>query len=287
MTETEQIIKDQFAKLPPDIQKAIGSIDLHKTLQQVTEKNRLHIDQADHLQTNTLLVLLGLEPLSRFVESLESDLGINTAVANAIASDVNRLIFSSIRDSLHAISEKIKEQEAIVFAPDELDEEIPEENLTDGKKGDNNTADGASNNETLNKEDILAGIENPTPVSPTPPKLSGAGPTSQELGVANLSNIEIGAQEKDVINHSLPEIRPTTHLPTIQKAVQQNDVKQNHSTVVTGVSLAKTSNTQNSLNGIVRNPQATIETKESLPGIKQVSIDPKAVKHDPYREPII
>lgn len=263
MTETEKIIKEQFAKLPADIQKAIGSINLRETLQEVVVKNHLHIDQGNTLQTNTLLVLLGLEPLVDYVQSLEKDLGISSEQANAVAADVNRLIFSSIRDSLHKISQEIKEQEEIA-----LEVTSPGEGVANNSQ---------EETEDLNKEDILAGIENPAPVSPKKVTIETATDTIRPVA------------EKDVVGGEVvtggalaPQIRQSPALVPVMTAP-----KQSITTQITGIPIDKNSlSNKNSLTQIMRAPQTTIETKESLPGIKQIEIEATAKKIDPYREPI-
>ena len=71
MADIEQIIKEQLTKLPDDVKKAISSVDLRDKIKKIAEKNRLHIDQAGDLETETVLVMLGLEPTDDYKRNIK------------------------------------------------------------------------------------------------------------------------------------------------------------------------------------------------------------------------
>ena len=58
MDETREIIKEQFKKLPKDVQEAILSSNVPEKLDGITKKNRLHIDQAGKLEMEVFLTIL-------------------------------------------------------------------------------------------------------------------------------------------------------------------------------------------------------------------------------------
>ncbi len=109
---TEQIIQERLKVLPQDIKQAITKTNLANKFANIAEKHGLHIDQNGNLQTETLLVMLGLEPTSDFVENLRQSLDISLNEARSIADDVNKEIFYSIRTSLEKI--QLEEEEAEV-----------------------------------------------------------------------------------------------------------------------------------------------------------------------------
>jgi hypothetical protein len=105
MANTEQIIKEQLVKLPEDVRKAISSVDLRDKIKKIAEKHHLHIDQAGDLETETVLVMLGLEPTDDYKRNIKKALQISDTPAHAITFDVNKEIFMPIRESLKKAQE--------------------------------------------------------------------------------------------------------------------------------------------------------------------------------------
>ena len=102
--DTQKIITNQLAKLPANVRNAIISADYRTKLQTITKDNKLMIDQAGKLEMETLLVMLGLEPLDDYTDNLVNNASLSRNQAIAIAHDVNELIFKNIRESLKKIN---------------------------------------------------------------------------------------------------------------------------------------------------------------------------------------
>ena len=109
--DIQQVIKERYAQLPPDLQRAIKSADLAEKFARIADKHSLHIDQNGSLQTETILVMLGLEPASDYVGNLEKELNISGREAQAIAEDVNTEILNAIKSSLRTLEEKEEQEE--------------------------------------------------------------------------------------------------------------------------------------------------------------------------------
>lgn len=109
MNDTKEILKNQFKKLPKDIQDAILAVDLGSKMQVITKKNNLHIDQAEILENETVFVLLGLEHPSDLVANIAKHVDVSEEKAEAITEDLNRDIFLKIRESLKKIFEEKNE----------------------------------------------------------------------------------------------------------------------------------------------------------------------------------
>ncbi|MDP3726088.1 MAG: hypothetical protein Q8R36_02730 [bacterium] len=112
-SDTQKIIQEQFKVLPKDVQSAILAVDLRKKLQTITEKHRLHLDQAGVLETETLFIMLGLEHPKDYIANITRELHIDAEHAKKIAVDINEQIFRPIRESLkkiHNIGEESGEQ---------------------------------------------------------------------------------------------------------------------------------------------------------------------------------
>ncbi len=104
-------LQETFQSLPKELQEAISAADLPRKLEAVTKDNKLMIDQAGKVQNETVLVLLGLEPLENYVDNLVKNVGLSKETAEAVANDVNELIFKNVRKTLEKISEEDKTAE--------------------------------------------------------------------------------------------------------------------------------------------------------------------------------
>lgn len=103
--DIQEIIKNRYQQLPADIKEAIRSNDLAGKFSAIAEKHGLHIDQNGALQTETLLVMLGLEPTVDYVNNIQRNLDVSRNEALSIAEDVNNEILNSIKNSLRTMQE--------------------------------------------------------------------------------------------------------------------------------------------------------------------------------------
>ena len=171
-------LKKQFEKLPADIQQAILDSDLSEKLQQITKKNKLMIDQAGGLQTETILVLLGLQPLGDYINNIKENVGLSDEVAKEIAKDVDALIFKDIRESL-------KEINSVFSSPDDT---IEEKNVAD----------------PLKRESLISGIENPGSIKETEESVSVSSLKSNS-GIENKTETFLkGIELKKEISSEIP-----------------------------------------------------------------------------------
>lgn len=110
--DIQQIIKDRYKELPEDIQQAIKNTNLAEKFMVIANKHSLRIDQNGSLQTETLLVMLGLEPSEDYVDNVQKALEVSRNEAQSIAEDVNKEILGSIRSTIQSIEEKQEKQES-------------------------------------------------------------------------------------------------------------------------------------------------------------------------------
>ncbi len=122
---TTQDLQKQFSALPPEVQRAITDADLSAKLQEIVKNNKLLIDQAAGLETATMLVLFGLEPLENYTQSLMKNVGLSSIQASVVSHDVNETIFKSVRDFLKQINSETAEAEASEKITDENKENEP------------------------------------------------------------------------------------------------------------------------------------------------------------------
>jgi hypothetical protein len=128
MAETHSVeeAKQKFEKLPAEIKKLLYSEEMAIILQKVGEKNQLHVDQVDALYTETGQVMLGFATTQEFVEDIVDILKVDSVKANAIAKDINDMLFIKIRDAMkQPVSVPRPSEQVVPATPAPLSSVIP------------------------------------------------------------------------------------------------------------------------------------------------------------------
>jgi hypothetical protein len=156
---SDEQVKERFDNLPNDIKTAITSVDFAKTLQFIGEENNLHYDKLDILFEEVGFVMLGFKSVKDFANTLSSRLGMQMSEILPVVKGVDELIFKPIKESLEKNVETHEEKNEYTFIDkSEEDSHLPKmKDASDGELHENNTED-----EGLNRDDILKEIENPT-----------------------------------------------------------------------------------------------------------------------------
>lgn len=94
----QNVYEEQLVELPAINQEALKSFDWQKKLFEIARKYGLHIDQTEDFWTETMLVLVGLEPADGYEGKLMTELAIAPADAVKITTDINAQIFGPIHD---------------------------------------------------------------------------------------------------------------------------------------------------------------------------------------------
>jgi hypothetical protein len=82
------------------VRDIISTIDTTGEIVKMKEKHNLMLDQISSLELETVLTMIGLEPAENFVSNLKETLEVDEEKANAIAFDINELIFDKIRKAM-------------------------------------------------------------------------------------------------------------------------------------------------------------------------------------------
>lgn len=246
--ETKKIIKDQMEILPDDVKKAILSVDYSTQLQEVVKRNHLLIDQAGSLETETTLTLLGIEPLSEYVENISRELSLPREKALIVAHDVDELIFKNIRESLQNMN----------------NEALAEEEEMEERKENTNT-------EVLNRENVMSGIENPK------------GIPEESISMSSLKSNSLNPEYPTESMTKGIEIRKEMSLeipPEAKLPVKSNSVDKKVEPLHQNTSPTKDI-VEEKLTNIVSVPteKVVVEENSKLPN--------KNAGHDPYRESIM
>lgn len=97
---SQEETKKKFEALPREIQNLLYSFEMTSIITKIGEKHGLHVDQMDSLNSEAAQVMLGLTNVREFSQILMEDLSVDEAKANAIASDVNGMLFVKVRELL-------------------------------------------------------------------------------------------------------------------------------------------------------------------------------------------
>lgn len=139
--DTQDIIKARYQQLPSEVQEAITAADLPASLERISKKYSLRVDQSGNLQVETLLIMLGLESADDFVDNVAKNLELSKDIASAITTDVNSDILRSIKINLMKIQAEEEKKETA-------------------------TTEKANNRDRAN---VLNTIENPASLAANPP----------------------------------------------------------------------------------------------------------------------
>jgi hypothetical protein len=104
--------RKKYEALPPEVKNLLYSPEMSFTIQQIGQKNGLHIDQIDSLNTEVGQVMLGFVSPQEFASELMEMLNLDQAKAQAVAQDVDSMLFSKIRGSMKASYEAAKAEPA-------------------------------------------------------------------------------------------------------------------------------------------------------------------------------
>ncbi|MBP7831874.1 MAG: hypothetical protein KA028_02560 [Candidatus Pacebacteria bacterium] len=113
MDSSQKLIEDRLAQLPPYIKTALANINWAPEILSIGKKHGLHVDEMGTLQTETVLVLVGLVHPNEYASNLAHELHVPKDKIDGIVADVNERILKTIRQSLIEFIENENNQEAI------------------------------------------------------------------------------------------------------------------------------------------------------------------------------
>lgn len=108
MSYSKEQLNNIFDTLPEDLKNAIASVDNSKTVNELGNKYKLHVDQQSILGYETGLVLLGVTDPTDFVSILSTKLGIDRNMASQIAGEINERIFVKVKSSLRSLNQELR-----------------------------------------------------------------------------------------------------------------------------------------------------------------------------------
>lgn len=152
------ILEAQFNTLPESIQHFIVSNDFTNAVKKISENRNLNSTTLLSLENETLMVLMGLEPLSDLEKNLISEGGINQEQARTIVDDVFQQIITPVENELRTFLEKeLLEEESL------SDDSGGEGVLGEESGGNSDTEDIKKvlreNSKTVNVKNLIANLK--------------------------------------------------------------------------------------------------------------------------------
>lgn len=99
-SEIKKIITERFAQLPLVVQDAITSSNVQKQLRELSDTNKLHLDQWETLENQVMMTLLGVIPIDELQANIQSNVGVPEETARALTENISKIVFEPIRQEL-------------------------------------------------------------------------------------------------------------------------------------------------------------------------------------------
>lgn len=93
---TDKLIQGQFAKLPSNVQQAIGAVPWKALVQEIGKENALDTEQILALEQETMFIIYAFEPPEDYVANIVREVDIAEDAANKIAVSMAEKVFEPI-----------------------------------------------------------------------------------------------------------------------------------------------------------------------------------------------
>lgn len=103
LTET---VVEELEKLPQQIQDLITKSGWEQSVRKIVDKHNLRVDQGADLETETLLIMLGLSSTEDFLSNIKEQADIPDALAREIVSEIDRNIFEKLQATLRELTDE-------------------------------------------------------------------------------------------------------------------------------------------------------------------------------------
>jgi len=100
VTDTHTLLEERFNQLPEAVRNAITSADVSDHLRKLSDINQLHLDQWQELETEVMMTLMGIKPVSALEQNIKKNVHVDDATAAKLSQDISTIVFAPIRDEL-------------------------------------------------------------------------------------------------------------------------------------------------------------------------------------------
>lgn len=134
MTYTNGQLRQIYKGLPQDVRELIASIEYDQKIKSIAQKFNLLTDKAGILSAEITSILMGTSSRDSLAATIKEKMELSEDESREMATEVSKIIFEDVRESLKNVHE----------------------NPAYGRNAE-------SPHEIINKDDLLASIENPAP----------------------------------------------------------------------------------------------------------------------------
>lgn len=100
---TKEQLEERYYSLPEDIQQAITSEEVSRSLENVGTKYKLRMDKTGEMIDEVGMVMLGFSQSAEFIDNLTRRLKVDRETAESLAVDIDNDVFKKIRESLREV----------------------------------------------------------------------------------------------------------------------------------------------------------------------------------------
>ena len=161
-----EILENQFEKLPKSLQTFIISNNFRDGIKDIVYKLNLDDKKQTFLENETLMIILGLEPLNDFGKNLKERGEFAQEQIHNVIKNVLEKIINPIEGDLHTFLEKeLQEEETEGGEPEKEIDEQNNEQEDSNKKGEENTDSEEikkmlrKNSKTMNVRNLIKNIK--------------------------------------------------------------------------------------------------------------------------------
>ena len=110
--EIKNILEEQFKKVPKRVQSVLLSAEFRKKIRNIGTAHQLTFQQLGKLEDETVLVLLGLEPMAEYPENVEKEVGIKENIAQTITMDILNNVIEPVKQDFGIfLTQQLKEDD--------------------------------------------------------------------------------------------------------------------------------------------------------------------------------
>lgn len=110
--ETDILIQNHIKALPSYVRDAFIAAKPFEKIQSISVDFKLHVDEAERLQSEVLLVMLGLTPPDEFIEKTSKTFGLSDEDSTKLVDRISADLFMPIRDAMQRYIEELAQKDA-------------------------------------------------------------------------------------------------------------------------------------------------------------------------------
>ncbi|MBI4127571.1 MAG: hypothetical protein HY459_00720 [Parcubacteria group bacterium] len=133
---TQEQLEQIYQKLPEELQETLFSLETSENIGQVCESYGVGDERVSEIARYAGHVIMGLILPQEFSGVLETDVKLPKTLADAIARDINRLVFYPIKPALEQLHRMEIEVTAKIITPKPEEAETTEEKQEEPKRDD-------------------------------------------------------------------------------------------------------------------------------------------------------